>query len=34
LNPLLIEQLNQFFDNATPASLQIFKTELKKASGS
>ena len=35
LNPLLIEQLNQFFDKATAASLQVFKTELnKKASGS
>jgi hypothetical protein len=35
LNPLLIEQLNLFFDKATAASIQIFKTELnKKASGS
>jgi hypothetical protein len=35
LNPLLIEQLNQFLDKATAASLQVFKTELnKKASGS
>ena len=35
LNPLLMEQLNQFFDRATPASLQMFKTELnKKTSGS
>src|ERR1700722_2423431 len=35
LNPLLIEQLNQFFESATPASLQIFKNVLnEKASGS
>jgi hypothetical protein len=34
LNPLLMEQLKHFFDNAAPALLQIFKTELnKKASG-
>jgi hypothetical protein len=27
LNPLLMQQLKQFFDNTTPASLQVFKTE-------